>query len=164
MKFLLLVWCLAACSPAMPAGPVLLHRDGLVGTHVPSCVMDSACGDGQEPPLGGPHCPSPLACRDYPTAQNRCEWIHNLEHGHLVLAYNCPAGCPDVEQKLRAVWAAQPDPKRALVTPDPKLTAKVGVLVWGWGWLGESVDDDAVAAVIAKQDVDAPERGLACAP
>src|SRR5207244_313120 len=105
LRLLIFVALLGACSgrvpPPTPDGGIT-HTTGLANNHVPSCVDASMCGSGDEPPPGGPHCPSPLACRVWDTAQNRCEYIHNLEHGHLVMAYNCPSGCNDVVQSLTA--------------------------------------------------------------
>src|SRR4051812_40431001 len=105
----------------MPVPDGLVHVTGLASNHVPSCVDASMCGSGDEPPLGGPHCPMPSACRVWTAAVNRCEWIHNLEHGHLVMAYNCPSGCDDVVAALTSFWTSMPSPRRALVTPDPLL-------------------------------------------
>lgn len=142
----------------------LSHRTINDARHVEGCLNPSICGDNLEPPLGGNHCPSWLACRVYQTAQNRCEYLHNLEHGHAVLAYRCdePQGCPDVASALEAIWAAQPSPKRVLVTPDPLLESRVAALVWEWGYASDTVDEGAIAEVLAKQDADAPEAGLPC--
>ena len=110
--------------------------------------------------MGGPHCPSTIPCRVHPTAQNRCEWIHNMEHGHMVLAYNCPMGCDDIVQALSAFQAASP---RSLVTPDPMLQSKVAAMVWGYSWASDAVDQAKLEAVRSMQDADAPEPGVGCA-
>jgi hypothetical protein len=140
----------------------VVHRTGLANNHVPSCSDASMCGSGDEPPPGGPHCPSWLTCRVWADPQNRCEYIHNLEHGHMVMAYNCPSGCDDVVQALTAYWNALPSPRRALVTPDPKLPKKVAAMVWGYTWEADAVDTAKLDAIHMLQDVDAPEPGLGC--
>ncbi len=153
----------AACSAPRPLPPPdggIVHVTGLANNHVPSCTDPSMCGSGAEPPVGGPHCPSWLPCRIHSTAQNRCEWIHNLEHGHMVLAYNCPSGCPELVQVLSDFQVRTP---RTLVTPDPLLKTKVAAIVWGYSWSGETLDADTLEAVRAYQDADAPEAGLGCA-
>src|SRR5687767_12624293 len=96
--------------------------------HLSSCT-DACCGNSDNPPTGGGHCPSPLSCGIYAATQHRCRWIHNLEHGHLVLAYNCPEGCPEVVTALEEIWRAQPvgrnSVRRVILTPDPLLPNKV---------------------------------------
>lgn len=143
----------------------LMHRSNLAHNHVASCE-DLSCGEDANPPLGGPHCATWLPCRVFDAGVNRCNWVHNLEHGHAVLAYNCPAGCPEIAAALTAIWrgARESGNARVLVTPDPKLATKVAAIVWGWGWVGESVDGDAIALVLSHQDEEAPESGLSCAP
>jgi hypothetical protein len=163
LGFMLLCAC-ACSSPAVPVPAGLTHTTGLANNHVPSCVDSSQCGTIAEPPAGGPHCGSWLPCRVWATAQNRCEWIHNLEHGHMVMAYNCPSGCDDVVQALTAFHQSLPSPKRAMVTPDPSLKSKVAAMVWGYTWAGDSVDTAMLEAVRSVQDQDAPEPGLGCNP
>lgn len=170
---LLLAWALlASCGSThkAPSGNCqLTHVASLSHQHLPSCDDTvNTCGNPDtNPPVGGDHCPTPLACRVYSTLQPRCQWVHNLEHGHLVLAYNCPNGCPDVVQQLTDIWNAQPvdatGGRRALVTPDPLLPHRVAAIVWGYSWVGDVVDKDAIACLAAHQDEEAPEAGAACA-
>ena len=165
MRRTVLLLAVAACGPVTPPSTEgLTHHTGLANNHVPACLDASQCGNGTHPPAGGPHCGSWLNCRVYATAQNRCEWIHNLEHGHMVLAYNCPSGCDDVVKALTDFHAALPTPRRALVTPDPMLTSRVAAIVWGYTWTGDTVDVQKLEAVRAVQDMDAPEPGLGCTP
>ena len=169
-----LLW-LAAC----PVAPLLVIDGGLAASdggglqhhldvahnHLASCD-DPGCGEAANPPLGGPHCPIWSPCRVFDAGVSRCMWVHNLEHGHAVLAYNCPSGCPDVVSALTGVWQQAHDNgnTRVLMTPDPALPNRVAVIVLGWGWSGETVDTAAIQAVLSHQDADAPERGLGCAP
>jgi hypothetical protein len=142
----------------------LIHRTNLSHMHVTSCEDASQCGDGLEPPVGGQHCPVWLNCRVWDTPQPRCEYIHNLEHGHIVLAYNCPSGCPDIVAQLTAYWMSKPTPRRILVTPDPLLTTKVACMVWGWAWEGDHVDTAMFDEVVTHQDQETTEAGLPCDP
>src|SRR5688572_9102987 len=100
---LLTLVALAACSASPPDTPQcrasLMTQDLSGGEgHVATC--SEACGNSQNPPTAGPHCAQTLPCRVFDTEQSSCSWIHNLEHGHGVLLYNCPEGCPDVVQRL----------------------------------------------------------------
>lgn len=133
--------------------------------HLASC-SDTACGNGLEPPMGGDHCPTWLPCRAYSDAQPRCQYLHNLEHGHAVLAYHCPSGCPDLVARLTKEFTdrqADPTLRRILVTPDPGLQKRMAVMVWGWAWTGDDYDEAAVREVLSHQDLEAPEAGLGCA-
>lgn len=162
LKETLLLLCLAGCGPQAvtpsDAGENL-RAAGLKGVHLASCD-DPGCGNGANPPLGGDHCPTPLACRLYDMPQPRCQWIHNLEHGHAVLAYNCPTGCATLVSQLNGLWYARQG--RILVTPDPKLPRRVAALVWGFGWQGDDFSASAINAVLAHQDEEAPEPQLGC--
>jgi hypothetical protein len=166
----MLAAALWACGPVKPMtadagdGSGITHETGIANPHVPSCEDPAQCGDGSEPPIGGPHCPVWTNCRVWDMAQPRCEYIHNLEHGHMVLAYNCPSGCADVVSALTAYWMGRPDPKRILVTPEPLLKSKVAAMVWGWGWAGDSVDTSKLDEIASHQDKEAPEAGLPCDP
>lgn len=146
----------------LDAGPLLHHFD-LAHNHVASCD-DPGCGEASNPPLGGPHCPMWSPCRVFDAGVSRCSWLHNLEHGHAVLAYNCPEGCPEIVSALTAIWQQAHDSgnTRVLVTPDSALPSRVAAVVWGWGWVGNTLDADAIHAVLSHQDEEAPEHGLAC--
>jgi hypothetical protein len=148
----------SGCESHVPKG--FWDRTQLSSDHVASCD-DPGCGNGDDVPVGGPHCGAPLACRVYTEAQNRCHWVHNLEHGHAVLLYNCPEGCPDDLAALQRHYDAEL-PHRIVVAPEPSLPGRIAALVWGHGWLGDAYDKDAVNTILLKQDVDAPEAGLAC--
>jgi hypothetical protein len=133
----------------------LEHHDTGVAMHTQDCA-DPTCGNGYNPPTGGLHCPLWIPCREYTSAQPRCNWIHNLEHGHVVLAYNCPSGCPDVVAALEAIRDAQPvasnGVRRILITPDPQIPKRVAAMVWGWSWSGEQIDTAALQCLLAHQD------------
>jgi len=143
--------------------------EGGANNHVASCGDVAACGNGENPPTGGPHCGQWMACGTHPDAgaAESCQWVHNLEHGHLVLLYNCPEGCPEELAALEAFRRNVPNGvngvPRALVVPWPTLPGKVGAVVWGTSWVGQSVDEAALKCVLDAQDEAAPEPGLGCA-
>ncbi len=155
-----------ACGKPAPSQPDaslgLEHHIGLATTHTATC--SDACGEAANPPLGGPHCGTVSSCRVFTDPVPRCEWLHNLEHGHVVLAYSCDGGCPEVVSALEKVRsdANAAGNTRVLVTPDPLLPTRVAAMVWGWGWTGDAVNLDAIRAVMAEEDVDAPEAGISC--
>ncbi|MCW5808149.1 MAG: DUF3105 domain-containing protein [Deltaproteobacteria bacterium] len=118
-----------------------------LGVHVP---IGSAIEWSTNPPVTGPHFPIWAAWdREY-TELPRGHYVHNLEHGGIVLAYNCPDGCPDVVEKLRTivrefdadVLCNAPVRNRFVVTGDPLLPAGVQVAALSWDamWTGGCFD------------------------
>ncbi len=159
---------LLGCNRLPPVGGDsdggVFHRDLPGAKHLASCD-DSACGDGFNPPVGGDHCPTWLPCRKYDTAQKRCNWLHNLEHGHAVLAWNCPQGCPEIVEALNALWQtrqADTQQRRIIVTPDPSLPKRVAAMVWGYGWVSDEYGEASILEVLSHQDEEAPEKRLGC--
>ena len=168
--FLAVLFVAACGSPNPPTPPPvdegMCASKGIVQavsadrTHLHTC--QELCGNGLNPPTSGPHCSITSACRVFTTAEPMCQWIHNLEHGHVVLLYNCPEGCPEIVEALTSVWEEAPSPKRILVTPWPGLERKVAAVVWGASWSGDEVDSGAIDCILARQDQGAPEPGLGC--
>jgi hypothetical protein len=82
--------CPLGCSPAVT--PVT--DEGRY--HLPFCTPIAYKHD---PPASGPHWPWPAPWGWHPEVVPRQWWVHNLEHGGIVLLYNCawPAdgGVPD---------------------------------------------------------------------
>ena len=58
-----------------------------------------------QPPTSGSHYSetgvAPVAWQTIGTLQPEV-WVHNLEHGGIVILYNCPSGCDDLQAKLKA--------------------------------------------------------------
>jgi hypothetical protein len=161
---------LAACSSRNSStnapeclGKTLVNNVPTDAHHTASC-QDPTCGNGLNPPTGGPHCPTPAACTVFTQPINECQWVHNLEHGHVALLYNCPQGCPDIANSLTAIRDQSGVSEKVVLTPWPPLNAKVAAVVWGWSWSGDSVDQDAIKCIFSHQGEDAPEAGGECGP
>lgn len=102
------------------------------------------------PPSSGAHYPQPVDwALEYPIVIDRGNYLHNEEHGGIVMLYDCPnGGCQDVADGLAAIGQALPqDPQcdglnngltavnaRWLVTSDPLLPDGVQVAAAAWGW------------------------------
>ncbi|TMB86853.1 MAG: DUF3105 domain-containing protein [Chloroflexi bacterium] len=66
-------------------------------------------------------------------------WVHNLEHGYIVVLYNCPSGCATQFQQLRTWYRSLPaDPSGAvtyskvLILPWPTMTVPFAAVSWDW--------------------------------
>ncbi len=66
-------------------------------------------------------------------------WVHNLEHGYIVVSYNCPTGC-DADLQTLNTWyhSLPPDPGGAvpyakfIAVPYPAQKEKWDVESWDW--------------------------------
>lgn len=85
------------------------------------------------PPHSGPHYPMWQTWGEHPETVPRGNWVHNLEHGGIVLTYLCPSECPEELDVLRQVIAERPD-LRILMTSDPEL-GQEGFAAISWTWI-----------------------------
>jgi hypothetical protein len=60
-------------------------------------------------------------------------WVHNLEHGWIVLVYNCPEDCDAELDVLREVIAMREEDASLLMTEDPLLDGpRFAAISWTW--------------------------------
>lgn len=88
------------------------------------------------PPSSGDHYPTtaPYAVHEQPVPPGY--WIHNLEHGAIVVLYNCPAGCADLVAQLRDAFQAFPRSKnfnrvKMVVVPYRDMERRLAYVAWG---------------------------------
>lgn len=120
------------------------------------------------PPAEGPHYPvwAPWA-QAFPDVVPRGNWLHNAEHGGVILLYNCPSGCSDVVAGLTEIGTALPQDAgcqrpinaRWLVTADPQLPAgvQVAAVAWGYAYRATCLDRTTLQAFITAHYARAPE-------
>jgi hypothetical protein len=88
-------------------------------------------------------------------------WVHNLEHGGVVLLYNCPSGCANDVAALTAIKnGLRPDKfgaRRVIITPFPGMPRPFAAVAWNWRWQGDTVDAQAINCFIAARYDKAPE-------
>ncbi|MDP9482640.1 MAG: DUF3105 domain-containing protein [Chloroflexota bacterium] len=108
------------------------------------------------PPASGPHYPppdGPIPARYYSPDDSTLPqgWIHNLEHGGLVILYSCDNGACDAttQQALQDLFASFPESpvcKLAKGTIGPVITrfeemkAPIAALLWGRVLLQDKLD------------------------
>jgi hypothetical protein len=92
------------------------------------------------PPSSGNHYNVWAAFGVYEFPLPRGYWVHNLEHGAVVISYNCPDGCDSdlqaaiewfnalpVDASCQLQGSLQP---RALLLPDPLLDVRFAASSW----------------------------------
>ncbi len=139
-------------APAAPSGAcaAVEQEHPIEGeTHVPVCsVVDYLTN----PPSSGNHYPIWAAYKTYADPVPRGFWVHDLEHGAIVVTYNCAVGtaghegaseCAAEVAAADQMLAALPsDPecvelgegvtRRSVLTPDPSLDVRFAASAWGW--------------------------------
>jgi hypothetical protein len=85
--------------------------------------------------------------------------VHNLEHGEIMVQYDCPNGCADIVSKLETVVRGYP--KKVILAPYPGLVEKtqhtIALTAWGKLVYLDSADDAYIRRFIAQNKDKAPE-------
>ena len=88
------------------------------------------------PPTSGPHWPRPAPWGVYDFEIAPEVYVHDLEHGGIVVLYHCPRPCPDLVEQLRRAYATLPRSKygsvKLLVSPASILDHRLAFLAWTW--------------------------------
>lgn len=137
-------------------------------THVP---IDTVVNYATNPPSSGQHYPIWASFREFVTPVDRRYYVHDLEHGAVVVTYRCASrdGCPELADALRAVIDAQPaDPlcaalgegvkHRYVLTPDPLIPTPVAASAWGWTYTADCVDPASLGEFLRVHYAQAPEN------
>lgn len=110
------------------------------------------------PPQSGTHCGDWE--RDWGVHTDvvpRATWVHNLEHGGIVLLYNCPEPC-DAEVAVLGEVVAERPTMRILVTPDPGLDApRFAAVAWTWIYETDAPDKETLLCFVDQHENHAPE-------
>ena len=94
-------------------------------------------------PTGGDHLPCWASYGIYDEPLEPGRFVHNLEHGAVVLLYECPEGCADEQAQLEEFGRTH---ERTIVSPQTNLPARFAVVAWGHRLLASCVDLDAIEA------------------
>jgi hypothetical protein len=122
-----------------------------------------------DPPTSGPHA-APVAAGFYDTAPPDENLVHNLEHGYVVLWYNCDtldeAGCTDLKTKIQGVIdRARPviittGAKKLVAVPRPGLDGLIALTSWGRLLTLSTFDETQITAFINDFRNEAPEAAV----
>lgn len=89
------------------------------------------------PPSSGQHYGQTVEWGFYEEEVQPEYYVHNLEHGGVVILYNCPEACPDTEDALFQLINQAPAEDvfgevKIIVSPNAKIESPVVALAWGW--------------------------------
>jgi len=112
-------------------------------THIP-CTSPAVYMT--NPPSSGNHYPIWAAYQTYTSPVPWGNLVHCLEHGAIVIVYNCPGGCTDEVARAQAWIDALPaDPScgtnRIVLAPDPSLDVRWGASAWTWTLRSDCFDE-----------------------
>src|SRR5579884_3420023 len=109
------------------------------------------------PPTSGPHWPDPANWGIYDSPVPDEALVHSMEHGGVIIEYNCPDGCPDLVAQLKSV--AQEYKSKVILAPRPNKDVPYRITLTAWRWLDEFNDFDGarIRAFIAAHKDKGPE-------
>lgn len=159
--------------------PIVIDSPPLLES--PHVAIDTPVTYNSNPPSSGPHYPIWAAFREYDQPVDRRYYVHDLEHGAVVIAYNCQAAaapadggasdagvaaCESTVASLRAAIAALPDDPlcasegvrvRAILTPDPLLDVPIAAAAWGFIYRAQCLDGPSLVAFLKSNYGQGPE-------
>lgn len=119
------------------------------------------------PPASGPHWSAlgiaPVAAGVYEPALEEEQWVHNLEHGYVVLLFDCHGTCPPgLANDLQALFDATPPSEvfgntKLVITAYDGLPFSFTVVVWDWQLHLEALDQEAVLTFYSEHVDRGPE-------
>ncbi len=130
---------LLAANLALCLAAVSAHAQDGVGRKMPDrgqkhVEQGTAIPYEEYPPTSGPHWPVVAKWGVYPEPVPAEVFVHNLEHGGIVLLYNCASPCPDVVRQLQAIYPALPKSKhghvKVVVSPSARIKTRFALLAW----------------------------------
>ena len=114
-----------------------------------------------DPPTSGPHYVDTLDAGFYETPQLDELLVHNLEHGHIVVSYDCSrlTDCDATKQQLRSIFNAY-NGWKVTVVPRQNKDAAVALAAWGWLDKMDSFDEARIRKFIDAWRDKGPERTM----
>jgi hypothetical protein len=128
-------------APSANAAPALgVAVDEMPHTHV---APPARVSYNHDPPTSGCHYSlgagtAPISPGVYDKHVDPEHWVHNLEHGYIVVFYNCPSGCAaDLSALTQWYDGHPPDPvlpseRKIIVIPWTTMLTPFAVESWDW--------------------------------
>jgi hypothetical protein len=135
------------------------------GVHVEAC---SDITYATNPPSSGEHYDKWADYGSYDFALPRGHWVHNLEHGSVVVTYSCQDCAAEIAAAKSWLAGLEPDascasgPARVLLVPDPALDVRWAASSWGFTLRADCFDPEAFSDFYVKHagQLPAPEAAI----
>ncbi|MBI2845923.1 MAG: DUF3105 domain-containing protein [Chloroflexi bacterium] len=112
------------------------------------------------PPTSGWHYSLPAEPGVYAEPVPDGNLIHSLEHGYVIISYNCASlsesECQDLRQKLTDIFNAE-GAWKLIVVPRPELDTTIALTAWGWIDKFDDYDEARIRSFIARFRDQGPE-------
>lgn len=132
--------------------------------HIPE--GQKATNYNSDPPTSGQHYSQPAEAGFYEEALPDERLVHNLEHGHVVVYYNCTnlteSACDDLKEGIRQAMnsagvVSSTQTLKIVAVPRPDMQNMVTYTSWGRLYRAESFDQDEFLLFVEQNRNRAPE-------
>lgn len=136
---LVVFWVAREATTSLPGVPVPNEGAEHVAVGAPLTYRSN-------PPSSGPHYAgtAPWSFSEAEVSQGL--WVHNLEHGGIVLLYKCPQDCSELKGQLRSLYNKFRPSRlgyvKLLIAPDNSIEGSIAALAWDRRDTLESFDED----------------------
>ena len=122
-----------------------------------------------DPPTSGAHYPVPASAGFYTTAPPDEQLVHNLEHGYVIIWYNCDGltadKCQQLQDKIQtAMDKAGNSPNtgtpKLIAVPRPGMDAQLALTTWGRLDKFDAFDEQRILNFIRDFRDQAPEPNI----
>lgn len=124
------------------------------------------------PPAGGDHWGVWAAYTTYETPVPREMYVHNMEHGGVLLLHNCGSNCDgvlallqDAKQPVtgdeKCLTIPEGPTERVITTPDPLLDVPIAAAAWGATYTATCLDLPSLSDFVKNQYDNGPESTCA---
>ena len=112
-------------------------------------------GYSTSPPTSGPHS-SQIANWGEQGQVPEILQVHALEHGGVLVQYNCPAACPDLIRQLRSVTERYDS--KVILAPYTNMDSRIALTSWGKIDLLDEFELERIEEFVDKNRNHAPEN------
>ena len=117
---------------AKPENPLVANIQTIADQGKNHVKSDTQVEYGSNPPTSGPHYEEWTKAGVYEEPLADGNLVHSLEHGYVIISYNCEQEnpeCKDLVSKVVAIWEEK-GRNKIIVTPRPSLDTKIALTAW----------------------------------